>query len=426
MPNGGQTQPHGHWQGKDPQHGKGKGPQQGKGPQHGKGYGLAQGKGPQQGEGHGPQQGKGHGPHQSKGPQQGKGHGPAQGKGPEEGKGKGQAHPQGKGHGPPQGKGQAPPQGTGQGPPQAKDKARTFAETLAHVDYDIDSNPTEGFTTRWADRDAYVHKASLVHTVHEFAAARRWAWEHGAQRDLWFERVEGLKEHKHGDMVKVIEWVAEIEVWSNYELTDGDLIHGWDMKRADVDIVDVAPNPDWIGKVQGDGTSGDMVTIVCANKLPILHIRRWWCCVLPDEAAFRSLREEIRTGEAWNTLLNACRQEPQLSASLPDEDQHILRHLVEHHNLNPFQALAIRQCLDEGALVSSMTGGGRHGEVGEPGGLHQGSDVAAGVLRPMHPESQGARFDTHWQERGGGGHPPTNPLGHASWSPPQQTHRSTT
>ena len=192
-----------------------------------------------------------------------------------------------------------------------------------------------------------------MHTVHEISAARRWAWEQGAQRELWFERVETLKEDKHGNMVKVIEWSAELEVWGNYELTDGDLIHGWDMKWLDVATLHVAPNPDWIGKVQGDGTSGDMVTIVCANKPPILHIRRWWCCVVPDKAAFRSLREEIRTGEAWNALLNATRQEPRLSNSLPAADQQILRHLVEHHNLNPSQALAVRQCVDEGAVVSS-------------------------------------------------------------------------
>ena len=88
-----------------------------------------------------------------------------------------------------------------------------------------------------------------MHTVHEIAAARRWAWDQGAQRELWFERVETLKEDKHGNMVKVIEWAAELEVWGNYELTDGDLIHGWDMKRSDVATLDVAPNPDWIGKV---------------------------------------------------------------------------------------------------------------------------------------------------------------------------------
>ena len=88
-----------------------------------------------------------------------------------------------------------------------------------------------------------------MHTVHEIAAARRWASDQGAQRELCFDRVETLKEDKHGNMVKVIEWSAELEVWGNYELTDGDLIHGWDMKRADVDTLDVAPNPDWIGKV---------------------------------------------------------------------------------------------------------------------------------------------------------------------------------
>ena len=29
---------------------------------------------------------------------------------------------------------------------------------------------------------------------------------------------------------------------------------------------------------------------------------------------------------------------------------------MAHHNLNPFQALAVRQCLGEGSIVSSMTG----------------------------------------------------------------------
>ena len=201
-----------------------------------------------------------------------------------------------------------------------------------------------------------------MHTFHECDVARRWAWEQGAPRQLWFEREERQKEDKYGNMVRVIEWVAGIEVWGNYHLTDRDLIHGWDLKGADVDSVDVAPCPDWIDKVQGDATSGDMVTIVCANKPPIVHIQRWCCCVLPDEVAFRSLREEIGTGQAWNALLNATRQEAQLAASLPAEDQQILHQLVEHHNLNPSQALAIRQCPDEGAIVSCMTGGAGTGK----------------------------------------------------------------
>ena len=241
-------------------------------------------------------------------------------------------------------------------------KARTFAETLARVDYDIDTNPTEGFTTRWADHNAYVQKASLVHTIHECAAARKWAWEQGAVRWLWFEREERQKEDKNGNMVLITEWVAQIEVWGNYDLTDGDLIHGRDTKWSDIDD-GLAPYLDWIGKVHGDGTSGDVVTIVCANKPPILYLHKWWCCVLPDEAAFRSFPEEIRKGKAWNALLNAPRQEPHLAASLPAEDPQILRHLVAHHNVNPSQALAVRQCLDEGAIVSSMTGAAGTGKA---------------------------------------------------------------
>ena len=291
------------------------------------------------------------------------------------------------------------------------------------MDYDIDTNPTEGFTTRWADRDAYVHKASLVHTVHEIAAARRWAWDQGAQRELWFERVETVKEDKHGNMVKVIEWAAELEVWGNYELTDGDLIHGWDMKRSDVATLDVAPNPDWIGKVQGDGTSGDMVTIVSANKPPILYTRKWWCCVLPDEAAFRSLRDEIRTGEAWNALLNATRQEPRLSNSLPAEDQHILRHLVEHHNLNPSQALAVRQCLDEGAVVSSMTGGAGTGKSETLVACIKAVMWQQGHFDPCIPNPK-APESIHTGRKGGGGANRQPPSGmHLRHGPNKRTGR---
>ena len=171
-----------------------------------------------------------------------------------------------------------------------------------------------------------------------------------------FEKAHRQKEDKNGNMVLIAECVAEIEVWHNYHLTDGDLIHGCHMDRRDLGD-DIAPAPDFIGKVHGDGPSGDMVTIVCSNKPPIVPKHKYWCCLLPDEAAFRSLREAIRTGKAWNALLNATRQESHVAASLPAEDSQILRHLVAHHNLNPSQALAVRQCLDEGTIVSSMTRG---------------------------------------------------------------------
>ena len=79
------------------------------------------------------------------------------------------------------------------------------------MDYAIDTDPTEGFTTCWVDRDALVEKASLVHTVHECAAARKWAWAQGAARWLWFEREQRQKEDKNGNIVLITEWVAQIE-----------------------------------------------------------------------------------------------------------------------------------------------------------------------------------------------------------------------
>ena len=88
-----------------------------------------------------------------------------------------------------------------------------------------------------------------------------------------------------------------------------------------IDLEDhIAPAPDFIGKVDADGTSGNMVTIVRSNKPPILVEHKYWGRVWPDEAAFRSLRDEIRTGKPWNALLNATRQEPGGAAGLPTEE----------------------------------------------------------------------------------------------------------
>ena len=221
------------------------------------------------------------------GPPQGKGGGPPQGKGQGHvaSKGQGRGPAQDKHSGPPQAKGQGPPPSKGDGAPQAKEKARTFGETLTHMDYidymdNIDTNATERFTTRWADGDTYVQKASLVHTLHESAAARKWAWVQGAVRYPWFEKEQRQKQDKNGNMVIIREWVAEIEVWGNYDLTHGDFIHGWDINRTDFGD-HIAPPPDFIGKVHGDGTCGTMVTIVCSNELPIVSEQKYWCCVLP-------------------------------------------------------------------------------------------------------------------------------------------------
>ena len=241
-----------------------------------------------------------------------------------------------------------------------------------------------------------------MHTVHECAAARKWAWEQGAPRWLWFAREQRRKEDKNGNIVLITEWVAEIEVWGNYELTDGDLIHGWVMDWSDLGG-DTAPEADFIGKVHGDGTSGDMVTIVCANKPPIVQNHKYWCCVLPDEAAFRSLRDEIRTGKAWNALLNATRQEPHLANSLPTEDQQILRHLVAHHNRNPSQALAVRQCLDECAIASSMTGGAGTGKSETPVACIKAVMWQQGHFDPCIPNPKKPGSIHTGKKAGGGG-----------------------
>ena len=86
-----------------------------------------------------------------------------------------------------------------------------------------------------------------MHTVHECAAARKWAWEQGAAGWLWFEKAQRQKEDTNGNMVLITEWVAQIEVWGNYDLTDGHLIHGWDMKRSVING-DIATYPDFLAR----------------------------------------------------------------------------------------------------------------------------------------------------------------------------------
>ena len=53
-------------------------------------------------------------------------------------------------------------------------------------------------------------------------------------RWLWFEKAQWQKEDKNRNMVLITERVAEIEVWGNYDLTDGDFFHGCDMDRPDL------------------------------------------------------------------------------------------------------------------------------------------------------------------------------------------------
>ena len=68
------------------------------------------------------------------------------------------------------------------------------------------------------------------------------------------------------------------------------------------------------------------------------------------------MRREIQKGAAWPKLLANMRAEPRDTPPLSTEDQDILKHLVKEHGLNPSQALAVRQVLDESCIIA-LTGG---------------------------------------------------------------------
>ena len=145
----------------------------------------------------------------------------------------------------------------------------------------------------------------------------------------------------------------------------------------------------------------------------------------PDEAAFRSLPDEIWTGKAWITLLNATLQEPHVAASLPAEDQLILPHLVSLHNPKPSPALGVWQCLDDGSVVSSMTGGAGTGKSVTLVACIKALMWQWGHLDPCIPDPKklGA---VHTGRKDGGWDRMTTPLGPASQSLPRPMHRLTT
>ena len=132
-----------------------------------------------------------------------------------------------------------------------------------------------------------------------------------------------------------------------------------------------------------------------------------------SKSTFWSLRQEIGPGKTWNALFKASRQEPGGVGRGPAENQQFLRHLVAHHTLHPSQALAVRQCLDEGSVVSAMTGGA---------GIGKSETLVACIKAVMW---QHGHFDpciadlkkpsaVHTGRKGGWGHPMTTHLGHAS------------
>ena len=104
--------------------------------------------------------------------------------------------------------------------------------------------------------------------------------------------------------------------------------------------------------MHGNGISGQRVWISCANKPPTNLTGTYWCKVVPDTGAFRTLRREIQQGSAWPKLLANIRAKPRDTPPLSNEDQDILKHLAKRHALNPSQALAVRQVLDESCITA--------------------------------------------------------------------------
>ena len=225
--------------------------------------------------------------------------------------------------------------------------------TLNNMDYGPDDNLVEGFTQRWLDRDRFVTKASEVYTVHEMEAAEVWANKNGMKRNVafeeWWPQDDGDED---GNVPPQPQWASLMEVWGNYELSDGDMVHGWITANHNWDTL----KPDFEARVHGDGISGQRVWISCANK-PHANLTGTYCCkVVSDTGAFRALRREIQHGLAWPKLLANIRAEPRDTPPLSNEDHDILKHLVKRHALNPSQALDLRQVSDE-SCITALNGG---------------------------------------------------------------------
>ena len=201
-------------------------------------------------------------------------------------------------------------------PPQQPTLLPTSA-TLNNMDYGPDDNLVEGFTQRWLDRDRFVTKASEVYPVHEMEAAKVWANKNGTKRNLAFEEWRPQDDDDgDGNVPPQPQWASLMEAWGNYELSDGDMVHGWIAANRNWDAL----KPDFLARVHGDGISRQRVWISCANKPRANLTRTYWCKVVPDTSAFRTLRREIQHGSAWPKLLANIRAEPRDRPPLSNED----------------------------------------------------------------------------------------------------------
>ena len=139
-------------------------------------------------------------------------------------------------------------------------------------------------------------KASEVYIVHEIEATKVWAKKNGTERKPVFEeRYRKDDGAGNGNVSQQPQWASQMEVWGNYELSDGDMVHGLIAANRNTD----ASKPDFDARVHGDGISLDCVLISCANKPRANVTSTYTCKVVPDTAAFRTLRKEIEQGFVW-------------------------------------------------------------------------------------------------------------------------------
>ena len=104
--------------------------------------------------------------------------------------------------------------------------------------------------TRWLDRHNFVAKASEVYTVHEMEAAEVWAEKNITNRKLafeeWYPKDDG---DGNANVSQRPHWASKMEVWGNYELSDGDMVHGWIAANHNWD----ASKPNFEARAHGDG-----------------------------------------------------------------------------------------------------------------------------------------------------------------------------
>ena len=101
-------------------------------------------------------------------------------------------------------------------------------------------------------------------------------------------------DQSNGNVTSILQWASQLEVSGNYELSDGDMVHGWQINDSSWDW----RKPHFEAKVHGDGMSGDHVWISAGAKPRGPMEGTYWCMVVLDSNAYRNMWNEIHKGEA--------------------------------------------------------------------------------------------------------------------------------